>query len=289
MFPVAPNSTTSMERSLAGRWAPARFRHRVGGGPPGPGAAARPPDWPGRRLLGCPRTREDDHAPGTDGRAAGPAGPPALATSPAWSRRRQRTDDPEPSYTRLIRRMGQDGWLGLGWPVEFGGQGRGPIDQMIFVEESHWAGVPLPLLTLNSVGPTLMALGTDEQKERILPGILRGRGPLLHRLHRAHRRHRPGLPADPGRAGRRRVRDHRREALHQRHPVRRLRVAGGPDRPGRPQAQGPLGVHRPHRRRRASTGRRCAPWPASSPAPPSTTRSGCRRPTWWARRTRGGS
>ena len=83
-------------------------------------------------------------------------------------------DDPGSSYTRLIRRMGHDGWLGLGWPVEFGGQGRGPIDQMIFVEESHWAGVPLPLLTLNSVGPTLMSLGTDEQKERILPGILRG-------------------------------------------------------------------------------------------------------------------
>jgi 3-oxocholest-4-en-26-oyl-CoA dehydrogenase alpha subunit len=80
----------------------------------------------------------------------------------------------EPTYTRYIRRMGQDGWLGLGWPVEFGGQGRGPVDQMIFVEESHWAGVPLPLLTLNSVGPTLMALGTSEQKQRILPGILRG-------------------------------------------------------------------------------------------------------------------
>ena len=80
----------------------------------------------------------------------------------------------EPSYTRYIRRMGQDGWLGLGWPLEYGGQARGPIDQMIFVEESHWAGVPLPLLTLNSVGPTLMALGTDEQKDRILPGILKG-------------------------------------------------------------------------------------------------------------------
>ena len=80
----------------------------------------------------------------------------------------------EPSYTRYIRRMGHDGWLGLGWPTEYGGQARGPIDQMIFVEESHWAGVPLPLLTLNSVGPTLMALGTDEQKERLLPGILRG-------------------------------------------------------------------------------------------------------------------
>jgi len=84
------------------------------------------------------------------------------------------TGDGEPTYTRYIRRMGEDGWLGLGWPVEYGGQARGAIDQMIFVEESHWAGVPLPLLTLNSVGPTLMALGTDEQKNRILPGILRG-------------------------------------------------------------------------------------------------------------------
>jgi alkylation response protein AidB-like acyl-CoA dehydrogenase len=82
--------------------------------------------------------------------------------------------DQESNYTRYVRRMGDDGWLGLGWPVEYGGQARGPIDQMIFVEESHWAGVPLPLLTLNSVGPTLMALGTEEQKARILPGILRG-------------------------------------------------------------------------------------------------------------------
>jgi alkylation response protein AidB-like acyl-CoA dehydrogenase len=84
------------------------------------------------------------------------------------------TGDGESTYTRYIRRMGEDGWLGIGWPVEYGGQARGPIEQMIFVEESHWAGVPLPLLTLNSVGPTLMALGTDEQKQRILPGILRG-------------------------------------------------------------------------------------------------------------------
>jgi 3-oxocholest-4-en-26-oyl-CoA dehydrogenase alpha subunit len=80
----------------------------------------------------------------------------------------------EAPYTHYIRRMGQDGWLGLGWPLEYGGRARGPIEQMLFVEESHWAGVPLPLLTLNSVGPTLMALGTDEQKQRILPGILRG-------------------------------------------------------------------------------------------------------------------
>jgi len=81
----------------------------------------------------------------------------------------------ESTYTHYIRRMGEDGWLGLGWPAGYGGQARGPIDQMIFVEESHWAGVPLPLLTLNSVGPTLMALGTDEQKRRLLPGILQGK------------------------------------------------------------------------------------------------------------------
>jgi 3-oxocholest-4-en-26-oyl-CoA dehydrogenase alpha subunit len=80
----------------------------------------------------------------------------------------------ESTYTRYIRRMGHDGWLGIGWPEEYGGKARGPIDQMIFVEESHWAGVPLPLLTLNSVGPTLMALGTDEQKRTLLPAILRG-------------------------------------------------------------------------------------------------------------------
>jgi len=83
-------------------------------------------------------------------------------------------DGGRPDYARTIRRMGEDGWLGIGWPTEYGGHGRGPVDQMIFVEESHWAGVPLPLLTLNSVGPAIMQLGTDEQKERFLPAILRG-------------------------------------------------------------------------------------------------------------------
>ena len=81
----------------------------------------------------------------------------------------------EPSYTRYIRRMGQDGWLGLGWPLEYGGQARGPIDQMIFVEESHWAGVPLPLLPLNSVGPTLMALGTMNKKNGSCRAFSEGR------------------------------------------------------------------------------------------------------------------
>ena len=77
-------------------------------------------------------------------------------------------------YKEYIRRLGQDGKLGMGWPKEYGGQARPLVEQLLFVEESHRAQVPLPLLTLNSVGPTIMALGSDEQKERFLPGILRG-------------------------------------------------------------------------------------------------------------------
>lgn len=84
------------------------------------------------------------------------------------------TDGSRPDYVKAIKQMGHDGWLGIGWPTEYGGLGRGPVDQMIFVEESHWAGVPLPLLTLNSVGPAIMQLGTDEQRQRFLPAILRG-------------------------------------------------------------------------------------------------------------------
>jgi alkylation response protein AidB-like acyl-CoA dehydrogenase len=78
-------------------------------------------------------------------------------------------------YKEYIARLGDDGMLGLGWPKEYGGKARPLVEQLIFVEESHRAGVPLPLLTLNSVGPTIMAFGTEEQKQRILPEILKGR------------------------------------------------------------------------------------------------------------------
>ncbi|GAA2064051.1 acyl-CoA dehydrogenase family protein [Streptomyces albiaxialis] len=75
---------------------------------------------------------------------------------------------------RLLRRIGTDGWLGLGWPVEYGGQGRGPDEQFVFFDEAYRAGAPVSMVTLNTVGPTLMRYGTAEQKERFLPGILSG-------------------------------------------------------------------------------------------------------------------
>jgi 3-oxocholest-4-en-26-oyl-CoA dehydrogenase alpha subunit len=75
---------------------------------------------------------------------------------------------------RLARQMGKDGWLGIGWPKEFGGQGRSAIEQFVFFDESMRARAPVPMLTINTVGPTLMRYGTDEQKEFYLPKILAG-------------------------------------------------------------------------------------------------------------------
>lgn len=79
-----------------------------------------------------------------------------------------------PVYRGLIRRMGSDGWLGVGWPVEHGGRGFGEIEQQIFVNEAARADIPLPSVTLQTVGPTLQEYGTPEQRERFLPAILRG-------------------------------------------------------------------------------------------------------------------
>ncbi|WP_433627337.1 acyl-CoA dehydrogenase family protein [Nocardia sp. CA-120079] len=78
------------------------------------------------------------------------------------------------AYRAVVRRMGADGWLGVGWPKEFGGQGFGPMEQQIFFNEAVRADVPLPLVTLLTVGPTLQSFGTDAQKAKFLPGILSG-------------------------------------------------------------------------------------------------------------------
>ncbi|OLF18937.1 acyl-CoA dehydrogenase family protein [Actinophytocola xanthii] len=78
------------------------------------------------------------------------------------------------TYRALVRRMGRDGRLGVGWPREYGGLGFGPVEQQIFVNEAARADVPLPYVTLQTVGPTLQAYGTPAQKELFLPRILAG-------------------------------------------------------------------------------------------------------------------
>ena len=84
------------------------------------------------------------------------------------------TGESGPLYRPLVKQLGTDGWLGLGWPVEYGGQGRSAAEQFVFFEEAVRAGAPVPLLTLNTVGPMLMRIGTEEQKQKYLPGILTG-------------------------------------------------------------------------------------------------------------------
>jgi alkylation response protein AidB-like acyl-CoA dehydrogenase len=78
------------------------------------------------------------------------------------------------AFRDLVARLGRDGWLGLGFPVEFGGRGLGPAEQQIFVNEAARADVPLPAVTLQTVAPTLLAHGTDEQRRWFLPRILAG-------------------------------------------------------------------------------------------------------------------
>lgn len=74
----------------------------------------------------------------------------------------------------VVRRIGKDGWLGIGWPKEYGGQGRPATDQFIFFDETRRASAPFPFVTINTVGPTIMRFGSEEQKSFFLPGILSG-------------------------------------------------------------------------------------------------------------------
>ena len=106
-----------------------------------------------------------------------------------------------PLYRRALRQMGRDGWLGIGWPREYGGQGRTPIEQFIFADEVQRAGFPLPFLTLNSVGPTIARYGSEAQKRELLPKILAGE------LHFAIGYSEPGAGTDLASLRTRAVRD----------------------------------------------------------------------------------
>jgi 3-oxocholest-4-en-26-oyl-CoA dehydrogenase alpha subunit len=78
------------------------------------------------------------------------------------------------AYRSVVRQLGRDGWLVPGWPAEHGGRDGSLLDQLIFTDEAAAAGVPVPFLTVNTVGPTIMRFGTAEQKARYLPSIAAG-------------------------------------------------------------------------------------------------------------------
>lgn len=89
-------------------------------------------------------------------------------------RQRLRGKEGGDEFRQVVRQMGQDGWLAVGWPKEHGGQGFAATEQLIFFEEANIAGAPLPFVTISTVGPALMEFGTELQKERFLPGIAAG-------------------------------------------------------------------------------------------------------------------
>ena len=78
------------------------------------------------------------------------------------------------AYRTVVRQLGRDGWLALGWPEEHGGRGGTMLDQLIFTDEAAIARVPVPFLTINTVGPTIMRFGTPAQQSFYLPRIAAG-------------------------------------------------------------------------------------------------------------------
>jgi 3-oxocholest-4-en-26-oyl-CoA dehydrogenase alpha subunit len=79
-----------------------------------------------------------------------------------------------PAVRECVQALAAADLLGVGWPKEYGGRGFSAIEQFIFAEEARRVNAPIPLVTLNTVGPTLMRYGTEEQKQRFLPAILDG-------------------------------------------------------------------------------------------------------------------
>ncbi|HEX9235529.1 MAG TPA: acyl-CoA dehydrogenase family protein [Actinomycetota bacterium] len=74
------------------------------------------------------------------------------------------------------RRLADAGWGAPGWPLEHGGRGLGPVEQMVWQQELARAGANFThqMVGFGMAGPTIIAHGTAEQRERFLPPMLRG-------------------------------------------------------------------------------------------------------------------
>jgi alkylation response protein AidB-like acyl-CoA dehydrogenase len=94
--------------------------------------------------------------------------------TPEVEREIGRSEGVGPVPRKFFKQMAADGLVGVGWPKEWGGKGLTPIEQYVFFDESMRAGAPVPMLTINSVAPTIMRFGSQEQKEFFIPKILAG-------------------------------------------------------------------------------------------------------------------
>ena len=98
--------------------------------------------------------------------------------------------------------MGAAGWTGISWPKEYGGRAATLAQQVIFYQEYARAGGPGRVGHIGEglVAPTILAFGSEEQKQRFLPGIKNGTELLVPGLFGAGSRFRPRQCADPGAA-----------------------------------------------------------------------------------------
>ena len=187
-----------------------------------------------------------------------------------------RGDTGGPHCLEAVRKMGRDGWLGIGWPNEYGGQGRSLVDQFIFYDESWRALAPIPALTINAIAQTIMAFGSEEQKRFFLPRILRGE------LHFSVGYTEPQAGTDLASLRTRAVRDgddwviNGQKIYTSLAGLRGLHLARGPHRPRCPEAQGHLDLRRADHRRRASRTRSSTRWSNPARPTPSTTTCACR-------------
>ena len=98
---------------------------------------------------------------------------------PGWGSTVREPDDEAARFAFRFeweKRLYRGGWSGIAWPREYGGRDATPIEQAIFLEEMARADAPegVNIIGRNLTGPTLMAHGTEAQKQRYLPAILRG-------------------------------------------------------------------------------------------------------------------
>jgi len=89
----------------------------------------------------------------------------------------EETGEEDSRYSsEFSRKLGQKGWIGLAWPKEYGGQGLGYIERLIYDEEMSLAKAPTGYhhVAERQFGPSITLHGTEEQKREFLPKIARG-------------------------------------------------------------------------------------------------------------------
>ena len=175
-----------------------------------------------------------------------------------------------------VRALGAADLLGVGWPKEYGGRGFTALEQFIFFEEAQRVNAPIPLVTLNTVGPTLDALRHRGAEAEVSAGDPGRHRRVRDRLLRAVGGKRSGVAAHHRGARRRRLHHQRPEDVHQRRGVRRLHLARRAHRSQRSRSTRASRSSSCRRRRPDSPGSRCTPCRASPPSTPSTTTCGCR-------------